>query len=98
MSLLRRDQLSRDRFHVRLPFWCWVFGLRKTVHKGLRRGASLHPFTLMSVLGFVSRELGVQIGLHLLNALVEFPADHDPEVLVEQGPMQTLHECVGLRP
>lgn len=51
----------------------------------------------MRTLVVVSDKVGVQVGLRLLNALVELLAAHDAEVLVEQGPVQAFHEAVGLR-
>lgn len=40
----------------------------------------------------------VEVLLHGFDAFVERLASHDPEVLVEQGPVQAFDEAVGLRP
>ena len=57
-----------------------------------------HATALVGPLGIVVDEEGVEVLLHGIDALVELLPSHDPEVLVEQGPVQALYEAVGLRP
>ena len=45
--------------------------------------------------GVVRDQVGVEVGLHLGDALVELGSAHDAEVFVEQGPVQVLDEAVG---
>lgn len=44
-------------------------------------------------LGIVADEIGVKVLLHVLDSVVELLADHDLEVLIEQGAV-TLDEAV----
>lgn len=59
--------------------------------------SSLHASALVGSLGVVDGEVGVEVGLHLVDGLVPFLAAHDAEVLVEQGSVQALDKAVGLR-
>jgi len=51
----------------------------------------------MGTPGVVGDEVGVEVGLHLVDALVELGAAHDAEVLVEERAVQALDVAVGLR-
>lgn len=61
------------------------------------RGAPLHGATLVGSLGVVGDEVGIEVGLHLLDGLVPLLAAHDSEVFVEHGAAQALDQAVGLR-
>lgn len=52
---------------------------------------------LMGSFGVVGREVGVEVGLHLVDGLVELGPTHDAEVLVEERAVQALDVAVGLR-
>ena len=51
----------------------------------------------MRTLGIVTDQVIVEVLLHGLDAVIELLPPHDPEVLVEQRPVQALHEAVRLR-
>jgi hypothetical protein len=42
-------------------------------------------------------KVDIQVDLHLVDALVELGAADDPEVLVEQGTVETFHNAITLR-
>ncbi len=52
----------------------------------------------MGSLGVVDDQVGVEVGLHLLDGLVPLLAALDAEVLVEKPAVQALDEAVGLGP
>lgn len=58
---------------------------------------AVHGAPLVRSFGVVSGDVGIEVGLHLLDGLVPLLAAHYTEVLVEQGAVQALDKAVGLR-
>lgn len=51
----------------------------------------------MGTLGVVDDEVGVEVGLHLVEALIELGPPHDAEVFIQEGTVQAFDVAVGLR-
>lgn len=82
-------------FHVVL---LWRSGFGQAADEDVGWRPALHAAALVGSFGIVADEVGVEVGLHGLDAFVELLPPHDAEVLVQQGAMQALDEAVGLRP
>lgn len=75
----------------------WNCGFGQAPDEDVGRRSSFHATALVGPLGIVVDKEGVEVLLHGFDVLVELPPSHDPEVLVEQGPVQALDEAAGLR-
>jgi hypothetical protein len=62
------------------------------------RGPAVHAAALLGPSSIEFDEIGVERRLHLLDGLEPDLAALDAEVLVQQGPVQSLDDPVGLRP
>ena len=58
----------------------------------------MHPAPLMRALCVVVVKIDLQVLLHLIDRLVELLSSHDPEVLIEKGPVKPLDKAVALGP
>src|SRR4029077_18189524 len=67
------------------------------VKEGLHRGLAEAPAALMWSPLVVVDEPDVEVGLQLLNRLVDLLAEGDPVELVEDGAMEALANTIGLR-
>lgn len=81
--------------HLPLPWFLW-FG--QAPDEDVGRCLALHAAALVGSLGMVADQVGVEVGLHGFDAVVELLTPHDAEVLVQQGAVEALDEAVGLRP
>ena len=71
------------------------FGFRQAAGADVGRRLAVHAAALVESPGVVRDQVGVEVGLHLGDALVELGPAQDAEVLIEQCPVHALDEAVG---
>ena len=69
---------------------------REALLESLQRRQAVHVAALVGALLVVLDQVSIQVLLHQVNGLIPGLAAHDAEVFVQDGPVQSLHEAVGL--